>query len=114
MVNAFCIFLVLPVITQGPVDVASKVGESVNFTCNATGVPLPNITWSRNTSGVIMEQFDDIMITDTIVGITRQSELMLTNLKDSDFQYYTCSATNRFGSHDVTALLGGELLPFVC
>ena len=111
--NAFCIFLVVPVITQGPVDVASKVGESVTFTCNATGEPLPDITWSRDSGGVIMEQPGDIMITNITDGMTRQSQLMLINLKDSDFQNYTCNASNRFGSDSATALLGSELLPFV-
>ena len=111
--NAFCTFLVVPEITQGPVYVARKVEESVNFTCNATGEPLPDITWSRDIGGVIMEQPGDITITDVTDGMTIQSQLMLTNLKQSDFQNYTCNATNTFGSDSVTALLGSKLLPFV-
>ena len=112
--NAFCTFLVVPEITKGPVDVARKVGEPITFTCNATGEPLPDITWSRDIGGVIMEQPGDIMITNITEGITRQSQLMLTNLLDSDFQNYTCNATNTFGSDSMTALLESELLPFVC
>ena len=112
--NVFCTFLVVLVITQGPVDVAQKIGKSVTFTCNATGEPLPDITWTRDIGGVIMEQPGDIMITDITEGITRQSQLMLTNLLEGDFQNYTCNATNRFGSHSVTALLGSELCLFVC
>ena len=100
-------FTVIPEITQGPFDMASKLGESVVFTCNATGVPLPDITWSSNTSSIIMNQ-GDIMIADSDDGLTRESLLMITNLKAADFQSYTCNATNMFGSDSETALLGSE------
>ena len=99
---------VVPEITQGPVDTARKLGEDVIFTCNATGVPLPNITWSSDSSDVIMDQDDNIMIVDSVDGLTRESQLMIMDLKAADFQNYTCNATNMFGSDNATALLGSE------
>ena len=77
------------------------------FTCNATGVPLPNITWSSDTSSVIMDQ-GDIMIEDSVDGLIRESQLIIMDLKAADFQNYTCNATNMFGSDNATALLGSE------
>ena len=100
-------FTVVPEITQGPIDMARKLGESVMFTCNATGVPVPDITWSSDSSNVIMDQ-GDIMIMDSVDGLTRESQLIIMELKAADFQNYTCNATNMFGSDNETALLGSE------
>ena len=94
-------------------NMARKVGESVNFTCNATGVPLPVITWSSDTNDSITAQPGDIMITDNNDGSTRVSVLTLMNLKVEDFQNYTCNATNAFGSDNETALLGSKLMVHV-
>ena len=43
-------------------------------------------------------------------GSSLQSTLTLSNLQDNDFDNYTCTATNMFGSDKVTALLGSKLL----
>ena len=74
------------------------------FTCNATGVPLPSIMWSSD--GPIMPQFD--MATDG--GLVRQSQIMLSNLQLEDFENYTCTAMNEFGSDSEMALLQCEML----
>jgi len=102
--------LVVPDITQAPVDSASMIGDMVTFTCIATGVPLPDITWSSDSNSNIMDQLDDVMINDTFDGTMRRSELTLTNLQAVDFQNYTCNATNQFGSDSETVLLGSELM----
>ena len=105
-----CIHVVVPSITQPPMDMARKEGESVNFTCVTTGVPLPVITWSSDTSDNITGQFNDIMITNNIStdGSNRISVLTLVNPKVEDFQNYTCNATNAFGNDNETALLGSK------
>ena len=100
-------FVVIPEITQGPIDMARQLGENVNFTCNATGVPLPDITWSSDSSSNIMDE-GDIMILDSTDALMRESRLIIMNLKAADFQNYTCNATNMFGSNSETALLGSE------
>ena len=95
---------VVPTITQGPIDTPGVLGGSVMFTCIATGIPLPIITW--------MDENDDTMLTadDMVIsGTTILSTLTLSNLQDDDFDNYTCTATNMFDSDDVTTLLGSEL-----
>ena len=94
-------------ITQAPNDTPSMINDSVTFTCMATGVPLPDITWSSDSSNNITGQ-PDVMISDTVDGTMRESQLTLTNLQADDFQNYTCNATNQFGNDDETALLGSE------
>ena len=90
-------------ITEGPMDTAGVVGGNVTFTCTATGIPLPNITWMDENDNSVLVGSD--MIID---GTTILSTLTLSNLQDDDFDNYTCTATNMFGSDDVTALLGSE------
>ena len=96
-------FPVVPDITQGPVDTARRIGESVTFTCNATGVPLPSITWSSTSSSSI-NGFG------TIDGTTRQSQITISGLQLDDFENYTCTATNQFGNDSVTALLQCKMI----
>ena len=98
-------FLVVPNITQGPTDIAGRTEESVTFICNATGLPLPSITWSSNSSSSIPVQSGDDVVID---GTTRQSQITLSNLQLDDFQNYTCTATNQYGNDSETALLGSE------
>ena len=93
---------------------AGNVGEDVTFTCNADGVPLPDITWSSDSDGTLAHDGVEVIITNDAVGMTRQSELTLINLEDSNFQNYTCTAANAFGSDVETAVLGSELLSFAC
>jgi len=97
---------VVPVITQGPIDTPAMMGDNVTFTCTATGIPLPNITWMNES---IMLMSSDMIIDSTTI----LSTLTLSNLQDDDFDNYTCTATNMFGSDDSTALLGSKSA-FLC
>ena len=95
------VFLVVPEITQGPVTAAGRLDEDVIFTCTATGVPLPNITWSGpDMTDNPVQPSDDMIIDDT-----RQSQITVSDLEIGDFGTYTCTATNDFDSVNATALL---------
>jgi len=94
---------VVPTITQGPVDTPGMINDSMIFSCTATGIPLPTITWSSDSRNSIEATVDRILDADRIISI-----LILSNLQDDDFDNYTCTATNMFGSDNVTALLGSE------
>lgn len=109
-VNCFWfIYLVVPEIIQGPIDAARSLGENVIFTCNATGVPLPSITWNSESNPAIMPQSD--VVTDG--GMVRQSQIMVPNLQLEDFENYTCTATNEFGSDNEMALLQCEMSSYL-
>ena len=95
------VFLVVPEITQGPDTAARRLDEDVIFSCTATGVPLPDITWSDPDMTDIQVQTNDDMVIDD----TRQSEITVSGLQIDDFGTYTCTATNEFGSVNATALL---------
>ena len=93
----------VPTITQGPVHMSGVLGGSVVFTCTATGIPLPDITW-MDEDGNIVTTTSDMIIDGTVI----RSTLTLSNLQDKDFHNYNCTATNTFDSDNVTALLGSK------
>ena len=92
------------IITESPTDTPGVVGGTVTFNCTATGIPLPTITWMDQDGNMV----DTASSEDIGDGITRQSTLTISNLQDDDFDNYTCTATDMFGSDNVTVLLGSE------
>lgn len=68
------------------------------FTCNATGIPIPNIVWTKDGSVL-----DPVIanITMTTIGTTITSQLDLEELMLSDEGRYSCNASNTIGSSDV-------------
>ena len=82
-------------ILQGPIEVTSLIGDSVMFSCTATGIPIPTITWSSDTDG------DIITNTATILNMTT----IYSDVQVDDFTNYTCTAENQFGSVNATAML---------
>jgi len=87
-------------------NTSAMMGDNVIFTCNATGIPLPNITWMDGDGDIVVGSTTDI--TDMIIDGTILSTLALSNLQDDDFDNYTCTATNIFDSDNEMALLGSE------
>ena len=80
--------------------------ETVTFSCSASGVPAPTITWSRNgeelngsrvtvddPSSMSFTRIDDA---EDILLVTRT--LQLANTEDVDSGTYMCSATNSAGN----------------
>ena len=92
-------------ITEAPINIADTINGSVTFTCTATGVSLPTITWSSDSNNSIVATSDKILYNNTI-----QSNLTLLYLQSDDFMNYTCTAVNEYGIDSGTAVLGSELL----
>ena len=71
-----------------PVVRSVSEGESANFTCTATGVPSPNITWYRNGKQVSGSSYEIILVT------ANSSQLTIKNVSRADHGYYECRATS--------------------
>ena len=77
-------------------------GESITFTCSATAVPVPLITWSRLTYNNKSEQLTISRGNVVVEG----NMLTLDNVQYyQDTGNYSCMATNRQGISSTTIFL---------
>ena len=91
-----------PSIVLDPSRAEVAVGENVEFSCNATGYPPPNILWLRNGIKVqITENPQDPSKTFTAMTIQLinntevvVSELRIDQVDLTDAGNYSCVATN--------------------
>jgi len=83
-----------PVIIVDIKDQTQVEGYSVNFTCQATGEPVPTISWYFNDVPVNMST-DKHNISTMSVNVTSiNSRLIVKSVESSDVGTYTCKATN--------------------
>ncbi|KAL5019979.1 hypothetical protein ScPMuIL_002871 [Solemya velum] len=75
-----------PTIRPGSTSTVVEVekGEDVNLTCSATGIPSPNITWTRADGGTL----------PTGGALSRGHILHLPNINENDRGIYRCVADN--------------------
>lgn len=86
---------VVPEVTYG------NVGDSANFTCTATGIPTPNITWYRSGKQVSRSSYAIISVT------ADSSQLTIKNVAYADHGYYECrAASNRMEPAIARSYLG--------
>lgn len=61
-----------------------EAGENITLSCNATGDPLPKISWTKD--GIPHNQFN-----------TSGSTLRLVNIQEKEIGSYRCTASNGYG-----------------
>ena len=71
----------------------AKEGSSANFACNASGIPPPNITWTRQNG-----KSGNIIVADSVkykvVSTSGSSQLTIKDVSVEDQGYYLCNASN--------------------
>ena len=97
LVRTFKIFLLdnncltdQPEIAAHPQNTTRIEGDTVTLSCNATGNPLPTISWTRNGSPVTAS--GRISFSDD------KKQLTITNVNRTDSGEYRCVASNELGS----------------
>jgi len=65
-------------------------GDSVTLSCNATGIPLPMVSWIK---------------VDGDVTVSNGSDLVFTNINRSESGEYRCEASNECGNASETATI---------
>jgi len=76
-------------------DDAENEGDTASFTCQATGEPVPTISWYFN--DIPVDVTNAVKYT-VIFAAPGQSFLRINNVQSSDVGTYTCNATNLVSS----------------
>ena len=106
--NLFC--LVDATIIVEVLDQMQDEGDTASFTCQATGEPVPTISWYFN--GAPLADGATHTISETSVNTTTiNSILTIMSVESSDVGTYTCNATNVLSSDTSSGVLtvNGEL-----
>ena len=92
---SFCIEI--PVFVDSPQDVLLSTGSNFTLTCNATGVPFPQLAWYK----------DGVLLTASIPGRldVQTNEISVYNVTLSDQGVYSCVASNAAGSSLANAMV---------
>ena len=92
-------------------DLEQNETDTASFTCQATGEPVPTISWYFNGNLLVngTEHMISIMSLNTTII---SSTLTIMNVQSSDVGTYTCNATNVVSSDTSSGVLtvNGELL----
>ena len=106
-------FLVIPGISPEVMDQTQDEGDNASFTCQATGEPVPTISWYFN--GVLVRNDSNVNkydISQSSLNITTISSILtIMSVESSDVGTYTCNATNVVSSDTSSGVLtvNGEL-----
>ena len=93
-------------------DQTQNENDTASFTCQATGEPVPTISWYFN--GTPVNQANIIKYTISMMSLnvtTINNTLTIMNVQSSDVGTYTCNATNVVSTDTSSGVLtvNGEL-----
>ncbi|XP_035671644.1 Down syndrome cell adhesion molecule-like protein 1 homolog isoform X1 [Branchiostoma floridae] len=86
-----------PMFTITPSPLSVSTGGAAVFDCVVTGSPIPSISWTNNDN--------DVIVNNGRFTIYPNNSLVVTNVQGSDAGFYTCHATNSFGTNVASAML---------
>ena len=93
---------------------AQNEGDTTSFTCQATGEPVPTISWYYNNT--LLVNGTEYMISEMSLDTTTISNtLTIMSVESSDVGTYTCNVTNVVSSDTSSGVLtvNGEFLILV-
>ena len=84
------LFPVSPQIKLSPINQSVIDGDSVNFTCRATGVPTPNLTWTFNDGKLPSGTKENNLEGDSFVELFLEMQKITKKMEG----IYKCTAKN--------------------
>ena len=98
--------LVTPTISPQVMDQTQNEGDTASFTCQATGEPVPTISWYFSDAPVDATNTMKYTISMMSVNTTTiSSTLTIMSVESSDVGTYTCNATNVVSSDTSSGVL---------
>ena len=95
LLNTLLIIADKPEITTHPQNVTTTEGDNVTLSCDATGNPVPTISWTKDES--------PLSNNSSINFSPDNKKLNITNVKRADSGEYQCVASNRVGNETSNA-----------
>ena len=78
----------------GLMNQTENEGDIISFTCQASGEPVPTISWYFNDVPLNESNTDKYMIVERLIPSTITDILNIIDVESSDVGTYTCNATN--------------------
>lgn len=90
----FCLFAVKPVISVERISVNSENNSETELQCLVHSEPKAVVVWIKDNENIVPSSRIQLISKDH----DRENNLVLKDLRDSDFGVYICSATNYLGN----------------
>ena len=94
-------FIVGPIVISEITDLSDGGNDLANFSCQAVGEPVPDISWYFN--GVMINVLDNsskyMIMSRSLNTTTTENTLTVFNVTSSDVGVYTCTAINILGNY---------------
>jgi len=92
-------------INEAPANTQAEINDTVLFNCSMEYEPVPTLTWSSNSSASIAPSREER--DEDVPGGMAFSQITISNVQISDYQYYTCTGVSAINTETLTAALGG-------
>ena len=124
VLNYYCCIIftffiaVNPVIAKAPIDLIITAPDNATFTCTATGLPRPAISWQRVLGNTTVSLTSSVNYSITSTGGTgrqNSSSLTVLNTGPEDKAVYECVASNVVSTvtRNATLTVHGEYQNFL-
>ena len=101
----YIIYVVQPEIINGVTDLLENETNPIVFSCEATGEPVPTISWYFNGIMIDVSNITKYISSNSSSGTFINSSLIIVNAQSADVGAYTCEAENIIGSDRSSGVL---------
>jgi len=99
------VYVVQTEITEGVTDLLENETNAITFTCQATGEPVPTISWHFNGVMINVSDTSKYNISSSVNGTIVMSSLTILNSQSFDVGRYTCYGENIIGIDTSSGIL---------
>ena len=100
-----CLYIVQADVISDVADLSENETNPTIFSCQATGEPVPSISWYFKGVMINVSDGSKYNISNILCETIVTSSLTISNAKSSDVGIYTCQAENNIGSDQSSGIL---------